>query len=134
MKIRDDEEQSGFQLKYLPVHIINLYGVVLHVLLLNAFAKDPLKCFRNSATYLVANLAVSDLTISLFEPYLDLYYIPHLIANMIATTLISASLMNVFSIAVDRYVMVVYPFKHKYLFERQENHNLHFLFMDFCFT
>ncbi|XP_028415760.1 uncharacterized protein LOC114539332 [Dendronephthya gigantea] len=53
----------------MPMYIIGLYGVVSHVLLLIAFIKDPLKCFKNSATYLVANLAVSDLLISLFEPY-----------------------------------------------------------------
>jgi hypothetical protein len=107
------EDRSNFQLKYLPVHIIGLYGVVLHVLLLNAFAKDPLKCFRNSATYLVANLSVCDLTISLCEPYFD--WFKYLSLDIIMSIVFSASVMTVISIAVDRYLMVVYPFKHKYL-------------------
>ena len=107
------EQYSHFQFKYFPVHIIGLYGFVLHALLLNAFAKDPLKCFRNSATYLVANLAVSDLVISLCGPYLD--WFDHWILDMIRVIVFSASLLTIISIAADRFLMVVYPLKHKLL-------------------
>jgi hypothetical protein len=40
-------------------------GVFMHLLLLIALLKDPLKCFRNSGTYLVGNLAVSDFLVCL---------------------------------------------------------------------
>ena len=113
MAIEHHNERSNFQLKYLHVYIIGLYGVILHVLLLNAFFKDPLKCFRNSATYLVANLAVCDLTISLCEPYVD--WFNHLSSDIIMAIVITASMITVISIAADRYLMVVYPLRHKYL-------------------
>ena len=60
----------SMKFKYLPVYFMCLCGVISHALLLIAFAKDPLKCFRNSATYIVANLAVSDLTISFLWIYI----------------------------------------------------------------
>ena len=95
------------------MHIIGLSGVTLHVLLLNAFIKDPLKCFRNSATYLVANLAVSDLIISLCGPYF--IWFRHWFLHIIVGITYGVSLVAIVSIAVDRYVMVIYPFKHHYL-------------------
>ncbi len=52
----------------LPLITISVLGVALNVLLLVAFLKDPLKCFRNSGTYLVMNLAVSDCLMCLFAP------------------------------------------------------------------
>ena len=114
MDVGDHEGQySHFQFKYLPVHIIGLCGFVLHALLLNAFAKDPLKCFRNSATYVVANLAVSDLAISLCGPYLD--WFDHWSLDMIGVIIFSASLLTIILIATDRFLMVVYPLKHKFL-------------------
>ncbi len=102
-----------FQLKYLPVLIIGIYGVVLHVLLLIAFAKDPLKCFRNSATYLVANLAVSDLMTSLCGPFL--FANIHWSLKIILGITLFVSVITMISIAADRFLMVAYPFKHHYL-------------------
>ena len=49
--------------KYLPIHFTLSAGVVSHLLLFICLLKDPLKCFGNSATYLVANLALSDFII-----------------------------------------------------------------------
>ena len=43
-----------------PGILVGILGVVSNVLLLVAFIKDPLKCFRNSGTYLMMNLSVSD--------------------------------------------------------------------------
>ena len=104
---------SNLALKNIPLHIIGVFGVVLHVLLLIAFIKDPLKCFRNSATYLVANLAVSDLIISLCGPI----YISFTHLGLASTygTALGVSLPAIASIAADRYLMVTYPFKHHYL-------------------
>ena len=113
MAVEHQNETSNFKLEYLYVYIIGLYGVILHLLLLNAFLKDPLKCFRNSATYLVANLAVCDLTISLYEPYSD--WFNHLSSDIIRIIVITASMITIISISADRYLMVVHPLKHRYL-------------------
>ncbi len=47
----------------------------MNVLLLVAFLKDPLKCFRNSGTHLVMNLAVSDCLTCLFAPSFLVMYV-----------------------------------------------------------
>ena len=104
---------SNLSLKYMHVQIIGVFGMVLHILLLIAFIKDPLKCFRNSATYLVANLAVSDLIISSFGP--SFISFRHLGLEFIFGMALGVSLPAIVSIAADRYLMVTYPFKHHYL-------------------
>ena len=50
----------------IPIMTIYIFGVVSNGLLLRAFFKDPLKCFKNSATHLVTNLSVSDCLTCLF--------------------------------------------------------------------
>ena len=53
----------GDELSYffsVPSIVVCILGVVSNALLLVAFIKDHLKCFRNSGTYLVMNLSVSD--------------------------------------------------------------------------
>ena len=42
---------------------IYICGVILHLLLLYAFLKDPLKCFKNLGMSFVINLAISDLLV-----------------------------------------------------------------------
>ena len=102
--------------KHLPQLFLCVCGFVVHVMLLVAFVKDPLKCFRNSATYLVASLAVSDMSVTISFPvfnsvhlernfrFVDFRFVP-----------IMSSFLTIFSISVDRYLMVVHPFKHRSL-------------------
>ena len=88
---------------------------MLHVLLLIAFIKDPLKCLRNSTTYLVANLAVSNLTVSLCSPHsMGTKWLQSWV-NIIWQMAVCMSLITIFSIASDRYLMVAYPFQHRSL-------------------
>ena len=47
-------------------HVICISGAILQILY--AFVKDPIKCFRNSGTYLIANLAIADLLACLQVP------------------------------------------------------------------
>ena len=62
--------ENTYEFAYdLPVFIISVLGVSLNVLLLVAILKDPLKCFRNSGTCLVMNLAVSDCLTCLVAPF-----------------------------------------------------------------
>jgi hypothetical protein len=88
-------------------------GIVSHLLLFICLVKDPLQCFRNSATYLIANLALSDF-ITCVLSLITLCYadvVPHVFSAM--KTAMLASLLSIFSIAIDRYVLTVHPFKHR---------------------
>ena len=90
----------------LPLIKISVLGVALNVLLLLAFLKDPLKCFRNSGTYLVMNLAVSDCLTCLFVPsFLVMYVLRGLWFGTV-------SLVSITSIPIDRFLLVAYPIKH----------------------
>jgi hypothetical protein len=102
-----------FNLKYLPTYFICLCGFISHSLLLIAFIKDPLKWFRNSGTYLVANLAVADLTICLCGPLVSVSV--HWSINIIWQVALCGSQVTIVSIAADRYLMVAFPFKHRSL-------------------
>ena len=106
---------SGIHLEYLPLLFLGVCGTIAQVMLLIAFIKDPLRCFRNSASYLVANLAVSDLIAVLYRPCV-VYFSPHLEWKLeYFSSAVYVSVFTIFSIAVDRYLMVVHPFKHRYL-------------------
>ena len=100
----------NYDLKHLPMWLVCLCGVIFHILLLLAFVKDPLKCFKNSPTYLVANLAVSHFMICLFGPFVVTYV--HWSLNIIWNVATVASIITIASIAADRYLMVAFPFKH----------------------
>jgi hypothetical protein len=92
-------------------------GFVSHLLLFICLVKDPLKCFRNSATYLIANLALSDfITCSAGLIRMTLAWkISLTTVFYIWDTASFVSLLSIFSIAVDRYVLTVHPFKHRIL-------------------
>ena len=97
--------------------MIGTFGVVSNILLLVAFIKDPLKCFRNSGTYLVMNLSVSDCITSL------LCLLSHIAPRTFSYPILSffifwiggVSLVSITSISIDRFLMVAYPIKHRIL-------------------
>ena len=90
-------------------------GIVANLMLLIAFVKNPLKCFRNSATYLVGNLALSDLFCNvLFMVNISLSS-EHEIAYPLFNISFYSSMWTIFSIALDRFLMITYPFKHRIL-------------------
>ena len=106
---------AGFDVINLPIYMICSVGVVANLMLLIAFVKDPLKCFRNSATYLVGNLALSDLSYNvLFMVNISLSS-EHKIAYLTLYVLFYSSLATIFSIALDRFLLITYPFKHRIL-------------------
>jgi hypothetical protein len=91
----------GYNTMYWSLYAVCIAGAISQMVLLICLIKNPLKCFRNSSTYLVANLAVCDLAVVLEMIFgmfnsLDLY-------------------VRSLSHTVDRYVMVAYPFKHRLL-------------------
>ena len=108
-----------FQFSYsnLPVSITSTLGAVLNILLLIALIKDPLKCFRNSATYLVMNLSVSDCLTCIISvchrvTKSDNNGVPF-VFECLLMWFTSASIMSIFSVSVDRFLIVVYPIKHR---------------------
>lgn len=95
-------------------YIICIFGAISHVFLITAFIKDPLKCFKNFATYLVENLVVSDFLTCFFGPFSCC--VPtrwYSTCQFIIHTTSSASLLAIVSISIDRFLIVVYPLKHR---------------------
>ena len=99
---------------YLPVIIISIIGAVSNILLLIAFIKDPLKCFRNSGTYLVMNLSVSDCLSCIFYSF-NFCSKTNLIVYFLKRWWPGVSLISITSISIDRFLIVAYPIKHRVL-------------------
>ena len=104
----------------IPLMTICIFGVVSNGLLLVAFFKDPIKCFRNSATYFVTNLSISDCLTCLFSLFFDITanYITgenRKIILFLALWFETVSLASLTSISIDRFLMVTYPIKHRIL-------------------
>ena len=103
----------NFELKYLPIYFTLFAGISSHLMLLICLVKDPLKCFRNSATYLITNLAFSDLISCVFG-LIEILDFSEVVSNT-SKTATFASLLSILSIAIDRYILTVHPFKHRVL-------------------
>ena len=111
------------QYDYKNVFIVQIaispVGFLMHVLLLIGLFIDPLKCFRNSSTYLVGNLALSDLLVCLFATF------GHVIKSsaderrwseiedFLWLTSFAVSHATIISISIDRFFMVTYPLRHR---------------------
>ena len=100
-----------------PGIIICFLGATSNVLLLVAFIKDPLKCFRNSGTYLVMNLAVSDCLTCLLTTvshFIDGISSP-IILRFFIFWMGGVSFVSITSISIDRFLIVASPIKHRLL-------------------
>ncbi|XP_028396433.1 uncharacterized protein LOC114520383 [Dendronephthya gigantea] len=91
-----NEKYYKFDIITIPDILISFFGIVSHVLLLAAFIKDPLKCFRNAGICLIVNLAVSDFIVCLLGP--------------INATLMAEQTQLYLQ---DRFIMINYPLKHR---------------------
>ena len=103
---------DGYTTIYWSVYTVCITGAISQVLLLICLIKDPLKCFRNSSTYLVANLAAADLVVVLEMIFGAFSSLPPV--RSASHVALYASILTILSIAIDRYVMVVHPFKHRF--------------------
>ena len=106
---------KNFDVTSLPVQIISCIGILANLMLLIAFIKDPLKCFRNSATYLVGNLALSDLLVNVVTMTNTFWVFENAVVVVLQYFSFYLSMLTIFSIALDRYLMITYPFKHRLL-------------------
>ena len=99
-----------------PSIVVSIFGVVSNALLLVAFIKDPLKCFRNAGTYLVVNLSVSDCLTCLLYLISNIPRISsHLIFVFLIDLMVCVSFVSIASISIDRFWMVSSPIRHRIL-------------------
>ena len=105
--------------------LISVIGAIVHVLLLAAMFKDPLKCFHDATSRFIINMAVSDLlnlmiTIEEFflirARYGGMYGLPkagfavnHSIYNLAAFS----TYPSIFSLALERSLSVIFPLWHR---------------------
>lgn len=98
------------------LYVICVFGVISQVLLLVAFIKNPLKCFKNSGTYLVGNLAVSDM-LTCLSPLVgnstpsERYHI----LLFIFWCSVHVSILSIASLAFNRFLMIAYPLEFRVL-------------------
>ena len=94
---------------------ISVLGAVSNLLLLIAFIVDPLKCFRNSGTYLVMNLAVADCLTCVLFTFAHIDQNDLLIFHFFLLWFQSVSFLSITSVSIDRFLLVAYPIKHRIL-------------------
>ena len=101
-------------------YLVCSFGAIFNAFLIIAFIKDPLKCFRNSGTYLVANLAISDFTFCCFAPLCCCLPKNAFIAlENFLDGIVSVSVITIASISLDRFMMVIYPMKYRIWMKRR---------------
>lgn len=105
----------------IPIYLISLYGAVSHIILFISFIKDPLECFRNSGTYFVAQLALSDFLVCLSKMIILNCSTPHSGYMVELITIFPAGLSfgMIVSISIDRFLIVTYPLKHRFFMEKK---------------
>ena len=80
------------------------------------FHQDPLKCFRNSGTFSVMNLSVSDcLTCLTASYYLSGAIVDFPIFDFLMFWFPYVSYASIISVSTDRLLLVAFPIKHRIL-------------------
>lgn len=109
------ESYFNFSYTYIPQYIICLFGVISHLFLLAAFIKDPLKCFRTSGIYFVASLAVSDFLVCVLGSATLSATDKTGFLQHVTNASYCVSVITIFSISLDRYIMISHPIRHRLL-------------------
>ena len=114
---------SRASFKYTSIYFTLCAGILSHLILFICFVKDPLKCFRNTSTYLIMNLPLTDL-IACICCLMETIFLSF--SGDVPTALIISyhcimliSLFSMFSIAADRYLVTVHPFRHRVLLNKK---------------
>ena len=96
---------------------VDVCGIILHLLLLFAFVKDPLKCFKNLRMSFIINLAISDFLVCLLSLLKVLTRTDANLSsflNFLQRSVAIVSFATIASISVNRFLLIVYPIKHRY--------------------
>lgn len=103
--------------------LVGVIAIVGNSLLCFTVYRDPYRRLRNTASYLVVNLAFADLLTGLItEPFYAAFEISrfmekesailYVIGESTAYLFVNASILSILSLAYDRYVAVSYPLLH----------------------
>ena len=104
----------------IPRYVVMFTGFFANVFLVIGLIMDPLKCFRNSSSYLIMNLAVSDILVNLLW-FLAQYVRPcvhGLSAHPVVYVPPYVGCTSIATMAFDRYMSCVHPFKYRILITR----------------
>ena len=82
-------------------------------MLLIAFFKDSLKCFKNSGAYLLVSHSVSDCLTSLCAPFCQVYFHTDIVNHFATILVANSSFLSITSISIDCFLMVTLPIKHR---------------------
>ena len=103
----------------IPIYLICLFGIISHIILFISFIKDPLECFRNSGTYFIAQLALADFLVCLSTMIILNCTMSLYIARITIMIPAAVSFIMIISVSVDRFLIVTYPLKHRFLMEKK---------------
>ncbi len=114
------ERSDNQELSSIFFLVLSLLGAIINALILLCIQRNPLGCFRNSSSYLVAHQAFSDLVISMF---IAVYYIATFcddsITEKISTiakvfvVLTVTSFMALFLVSLDRFLAIRFPIRYR---------------------
>ena len=93
--------------------IFAVIGLLSNSLLLLGLIKDPLKCFRNSSSYFVTNLCVSDILTSLAITFWRNSCIDGVRVYIFFRVPLYISFSSILTMAFDRYMSCCHPLKYK---------------------
>lgn len=102
--------------------VLALLGALINTILLVCLIRNPLGCFRNSSSYLVANQAFSDLTTCLTYALYSIATVsyPSLTAGSVIGKVYSILLVTsctgfvaLFLVSLDRFLAVRYPIRYR---------------------
>ncbi len=104
----------------IPRYVVMFTGFFANVFLVIGLIMDPLKCFRNSSSYLIMNLAVSDISINLL--WFLAQYVRTCVHGLSAHPLVYVppyvGCTSIATMAFDRYMSCIHPFKYRILITR----------------
>ncbi len=101
----------------IPRYVVMFTGFFANVFLVIGLIMDPLKCFKNSSSYLIMNLAVSDILVNLM--WFLAQYVRPCVHGSSAHPLVYVppyvGCTSIATMAFDRYMSCVHPFKYRIL-------------------
>ena len=105
----------------IPRYVLVSTGIFSNILLLFGMITNPLKCFRNSSSFLIMNLAVMDI-LTCSSNFLFLHWPPCVKGHEIYRFFnfpIYIAVCSIFTMACDRYMSCVHPFRYRVLNPRK---------------